>query len=67
MIVVDGGSSDGTLNVAQPFADRVIVAARGRASQQNAGAQVANHEALLFLHADTQLPADADRLILDTR
>ena len=66
VIVVDGGSSDGTLNVAQPFADRVIVAARGRASQQNAGAQVANHEALLFLHADTQLPADADRLILDT-
>lgn len=64
VIVVDGGSNDGTLNVAQTFADRVIVAARGRASQQNAGAQVAHHEALLFLHADTRLPADADRLIL---
>lgn len=65
VIVVDGGSSDGTLNVAQTLADRVIVAARGRASQQNAGAQGAQHEALLFLHADTQLPDGADHLILD--
>jgi rSAM/selenodomain-associated transferase 2 len=65
LIVVDGGSHDGTPELARPLADRVITAARGRALQMNAGAQAARGEILLFLHADTRLPADADRLILD--
>jgi len=64
LIVVDGGSTDGTAERALPLADRVIDAQRGRAYQMNAGANVASGDVLLFLHADTQLPPDADRLIL---
>src|ERR1043166_4354846 len=57
LIVVDGGSRDDTVGVARGLADRVLVAPRGRAGQMNAGADVARGEALLFLHADTLLPA----------
>ena len=63
VIVADGGSSDGTAALAEPGADRVIAAPRGRARQMNAGAAVAQGEVLLFLHADTVLPPGADRLI----
>ncbi len=66
VIVADGGSADATREIATPLADRVIVAPRGRARQMNAGAAAASGEALLFLHADTRLPVDADRLILDS-
>ncbi|HSB49413.1 MAG TPA: TIGR04283 family arsenosugar biosynthesis glycosyltransferase [Burkholderiales bacterium] len=65
VIVVDGGSSDGTAQRAAPHADYVISAARGRASQMNAGAARARGEILLFLHADTLLPESADTLIID--
>lgn len=65
LIVVDGGSRDGTAALATPLADRVIDASRGRAAQMNAGAAIASGDVLLFLHADTRLPADADRLTLD--
>lgn len=64
VIVVDGGSRDDTLTRAAPLADRAIVAARGRALQMNAGArtpEAGDADVLLFLHADTQLPDDADR------
>lgn len=64
VIVVDGGSSDATAAVAQPLADSVIGAPRGRARQMNAGAAAARGEILLFLHADTLLPADADLQVL---
>ena len=64
VIVADGGSGDGTRELAAPLADCVILAPRGRAAQMNAGAAAANGDALLFLHADTRLPADADALIL---
>lgn len=57
VIVVDGGSRDGTAECAEPFADRVLRAPRGRAAQMNAGAAVARGPVLLFLHADTALPA----------
>jgi rSAM/selenodomain-associated transferase 2 len=63
VIVVDGGSRDTTLSVARNGADRVLMSGAGRALQMNAGADVARHELLLFLHADTQLPQDADELI----
>lgn len=63
LLVVDGGSTDGTVGIAQPLADRVLQAPRGRASQLNAGASAARAEVLLFLHADTQLPFDADHRI----
>jgi rSAM/selenodomain-associated transferase 2 len=64
VIVADGGSEDGTRELAAPFADRVVAAPRGRARQMNAGAAVAAGDALLFLHADTTLPEAADRLAL---
>jgi rSAM/selenodomain-associated transferase 2 len=63
IIVVDGGSSDGTPQLAQPFSDRVIAAPRGRGAPMNSGAALGCGDALLFLHADTALPEDADRLI----
>jgi rSAM/selenodomain-associated transferase 2 len=65
VIVVDGGSRDRTAALARPLCDRLVVAPRGRAAQMNAGAGAARGDVLLFLHADTRLPADADRLILD--
>jgi rSAM/selenodomain-associated transferase 2 len=65
VIVVDGGSRDGTLEAARPLADVVITAPRGRGSQMNAGAAAAHGNVLLFLHADTRLPRDADRLVID--
>jgi rSAM/selenodomain-associated transferase 2 len=65
VILVDGGSEDGTVALAGPLADRVIRAPRGRASQMNAGACIARGKVLLFLHADTRLPAEADRLMVE--
>lgn len=59
VIVVDGGSTDGTVAAAQLLTDRVLQAPRGRASQMNAGAAQARADTLLFLHADTRLPDDA--------
>jgi rSAM/selenodomain-associated transferase 2 len=63
VIVVDGGSADDTPALAKPLADFVITSARGRALQMNAGAAIASGDVLLFLHADTRLPPDADALI----
>jgi rSAM/selenodomain-associated transferase 2 len=63
VIVVDGGSTDATRDLAEPLADRVIVAPRGRATQMNAGAALATGDVLLFLHADTRLPPNADASI----
>jgi rSAM/selenodomain-associated transferase 2 len=64
VIVVDGGSGDNTALLASPLADRVLAAPRGRAAQMNAGAAAARGDILLFLHADTRLPNDADVRIL---
>ncbi|MES2631588.1 MAG: TIGR04283 family arsenosugar biosynthesis glycosyltransferase [Pseudomonadota bacterium] len=67
VVVVDGGSSDATWAVACRHADRVMLAPRGRGSQMNAGAAAATGRScdiLLFLHGDTQLPCDADRLVV---
>src|SRR5258708_36795078 len=64
VIVVDGGSRDATIQRARPRVDRVILAPRGRAPQMNAGAEKASGGVLLFLHADTRLPADADHIVL---
>jgi rSAM/selenodomain-associated transferase 2 len=65
VIVADGGSGDATIAVARPLADRVVSAPRGRGSQMNAGAAAARGDVLLFLHADTGLPPQAERLVLD--
>ena len=63
LVVVDGGSTDSTWALARALADQVLLSPRGRAAQMNAGAQDCRADVLLFLHADTQLPTDADRLI----
>jgi rSAM/selenodomain-associated transferase 2 len=63
VIVVDGGSTDATAARARPLADRVLTSPCGRARQMNAGAALASGDVLLFLHADTRLPADADLLV----
>lgn len=63
VLVVDGGSRDGTAALAAPHADRVLATKPGRARQMHAGARAADGDALLFLHADTVLPEDADLLI----
>jgi rSAM/selenodomain-associated transferase 2 len=65
VIVVDGGSDDATIRLVGQAADRIVEAPRGRAPQMNAGARAACGDVLLFLHADTRLPRDADRLLLE--
>src|SRR5215472_9369485 len=63
VIVVDGGSSDGTIARARPFADGVVAGPRNRGAAMNAGASLGRGDAFVFLHADTALPANADSLI----
>jgi rSAM/selenodomain-associated transferase 2 len=65
VVVADGGSSDATVELARPLADVVIAAPRGRGRQMNAGAAASHGDMLLFLHADTRLPPNADALIGD--
>lgn len=64
VIVVDGGSRDGSADVAKSRCDQVLSAPRGRASQMNAGAAASAGDALLFLHADTALPENAGDQVL---
>ncbi|QLE43398.1 glycosyltransferase [Nostoc sp. C052] len=63
VIVVDGGSSDDTVAIAQSLNVKVISSSPGRAVQMNAGAVAASGEILLFLHADTRLPTGFDEMI----
>ncbi len=66
VIVVDGASTDATAALARPHVDRVLQSPRGRAQQMNAGARAAidsGSDVLLFVHADSELPDSADRLI----
>jgi len=64
LILVDGGSDDNSVDIAQPLVDHLIHCAPGRAIQMNVGAEVASSPILLFLHADTFLPDDAMAQIL---
>ncbi|MCU0846232.1 MAG: glycosyltransferase, partial [Spirochaetes bacterium] len=57
IIVVDADPDGGTLAAMKPGAGRVLLAPRGRSAQMNAGAREARGDVLLFLHADTELPA----------
>jgi rSAM/selenodomain-associated transferase 2 len=65
VIVADGGSADGTAQLAAGLCDRLVASARGRAVQMNAGARHASGAALLFLHADTRLPFNAQAVVAE--
>ncbi|MEH2094699.1 TIGR04283 family arsenosugar biosynthesis glycosyltransferase [Nostoc sp.] len=63
VILVDGGSQDDTVAIAQSLGVKVISSSPGRAVQMNAGAVTSGGEILLFLHADTRLPTGFDEMI----
>jgi len=64
IVVVDGGSRDGSCAVARPLCDRLIEAPRGRAVQMNAGAATAaGADVFAFVHADTRVPITFARAI----
>ncbi len=63
VIVVDGGSTDDTCQVAVALGVKVIASPAGRSKQMNLGAAAATGDILLFLHGDSQLPLGFDRLI----
>jgi len=69
IVVVDGGSIDASVAIAQPLCDVTIDASRGRALQMNAGAHVSRGDVLVFVHADTIVPttfaADIDSALSD--
>ena len=64
IILVDGGSTDSTVEFARPLVDQIVLSEGGRANQMNAGAEYAKSDILLFLHIDTTLPANAIELVL---
>ena len=65
VILVDGGSCDETIDLAQPLVDKLLRAPTGRARQMNVGARAAAGQVLWFLHADTRVPEDAAQRILE--
>ncbi|MCY3714492.1 MAG: TIGR04283 family arsenosugar biosynthesis glycosyltransferase [Gemmatimonadetes bacterium] len=68
IIVVDGGSDDGTPEIvrSRPGARLIESGIRGRAIQMNAGAAASSGDVLLFLHADTRLPAGWRELVAES-
>ncbi|HYC55734.1 MAG TPA: TIGR04283 family arsenosugar biosynthesis glycosyltransferase [Candidatus Binatia bacterium] len=65
LIVVDGGSSDSTADLARAAGAAVITSERGRGNQLNAGARASAGDVLLFLHADSRLPVNFRAAITD--
>jgi rSAM/selenodomain-associated transferase 2 len=66
VILVDGGSGDGTPETALALGMRTLLSPRGRGQQLKAGAEAATGETLLFLHADSNLPAGAITRLIET-
>lgn len=68
IVIVDGGSTDQTIPIAETFCTnvptaRLVTAPAGRARQMNEGAKASRGDVLLFLHADTLLPANVQAVI----
>jgi len=66
LILVDGGSTDESRSIAEPWVDKLISSSPGRAIQMNTGAAQADADVLLFLHIDTQLPDDGIELMINS-
>jgi uncharacterized protein len=66
VIVADGGSTDGTVEIADSYGCKIIISDKGRAVQQNSGAAAAGSNVLLFLHADTVLPQNFEYEVYKT-
>jgi uncharacterized protein len=66
VLVVDGGSRDGTQEAAVRAGARLLKSPRGRGAQQNRGAEAARGRVFLFLHADTCLPENYDAHVFET-
>jgi hypothetical protein len=64
IVVVDGGSNDGTADISRKLGARVLLTAPSKAEQMNAGAAEARGDVLLFLHADTRLPANFEEKVM---
>ncbi len=64
LLVVDGGSRDDSVAIAEKYADRVIISEPGRARQMSAGAREAGGQILWFVHADSLVPEQADQAII---
>jgi len=65
LLVVDGGSTDDTVNIARELGVRAVVGPKGRGPQMNHGASLVDGDVLLFVHADTLLPTDAHARITE--
>jgi rSAM/selenodomain-associated transferase 2 len=69
IIVADGGSTDGTTDLASGFCDQIVVSERNRAIQMNFGARAAHGDILWFVHVDAEVPqgclAEIERLMND--
>jgi rSAM/selenodomain-associated transferase 2 len=68
VVIVDGGSLDKTISIAEAFCAKtsnacIVTSPAGRARQMNEGAKTSRGDILLFLHADTQLPTEAGRIV----
>lgn len=66
VILVDAGSDDSTVSQTENLVDKCCYADKGRANQMNKGAEQADGDILLFLHADTLIGDDADRFIINS-
>jgi rSAM/selenodomain-associated transferase 2/rSAM/selenodomain-associated transferase 1 len=66
ILIADGDSTDGTIQIAERHGARVIHSPRGRARQMNHAAQAASGEFVLFLHADTTPPPEYPQIIMRT-
>ncbi|SFG07202.1 TIGR04283 family arsenosugar biosynthesis glycosyltransferase [Neptunomonas qingdaonensis] len=63
LIIVDGGSRDASMELARGWVDKLVESPAGRAKQMNAGVQASSAELLLFLHLDTDVPANLMELL----
>lgn len=65
IITVDGGSEDDSFEIASSLSDHCLATQRGRATQMNAGAEIATSQYYLFLHADTFITEGGYRSLLE--